>query len=215
MRAQSAAALLRKAVSAGEYAPGTKLNEVSVAERLGISRNTLREAFATLSAEGIFLRIPNRGVFIASPTAESIHDLYTARALIEPAALLWAEGLSVPRLDNTVTRAEAALAAGDFHRLGQANQEFHRTVVAGAGSALLDEEMDRLLARMRLVFLQAERTVPEFHRDFVPVNRDIVTLLQAGDRAAAADRLRVSIEETGRRLPALVRAPGTARHAHR
>ncbi|MGO3189669.1 MAG: GntR family transcriptional regulator, partial [Corynebacterium variabile] len=87
MRAQSVAAVLRHAVSAGEYSPGEKLNEVAVADKLGISRNTLREGFAALAADGIVDRIPNRGVFIASPGSEDIRNLYRARAVVEPGAL--------------------------------------------------------------------------------------------------------------------------------
>jgi DNA-binding FadR family transcriptional regulator len=76
MRALSVASMIRRAVSAGQYAPGAKLNEVATAERLGVSRNTLREGFALLDADGIIDRVPNRGVFIATPTPESVRDLY-------------------------------------------------------------------------------------------------------------------------------------------
>ncbi|AGP30201.1 GntR family transcriptional regulator [Corynebacterium terpenotabidum] len=230
MRAQSVAAVLRHAVSAGEYAPGTKLNEVAVAEKLGISRNTLREGFATLAADGIIDRIPNRGVFIASPTSDDILSLYRARAVIEPGALQWGDALDVDTLDRIVADAEAsvsaasvassaALAASDTSAASAeaeapvptpaatalANQLFHRTVVEAAGSALLNEEMDRLLARMRLVFLTVERVRPGLHSDFVPVNRQIVTLLQAGDRAGAAEALQVSLVKTGTSLASTLR----------
>ncbi|MGP9725115.1 GntR family transcriptional regulator [Corynebacterium sp. AOP40-9SA-29] len=204
MRAQSASTRLRHAVSAGEYAPGAKLNEVVLAQQLGVSRNTLRESFATLAADGIIDRIPNRGVFIASPTAEDIGDLYRERAVIEPAALLWGEMLDAAALDQVVSDAERHLALGNLTELGLANQQFHRTVVTAAGSRLLDQEMDRLLARMRLVFLLAERADPEFHRPFVATNRQIVTLLQAGDRPGAASALRTSITDTGHSLPSLI-----------
>ncbi|MGO1948910.1 MAG: GntR family transcriptional regulator [Mycobacteriaceae bacterium] len=204
MRAQSVSTRLRRAVSAGEYPPGAKLNEVVLAGHLGVSRNTLRESFAMLAADGIIDRIPNRGVFIASPTAGDIRDLYRERAVIEPAALLWGEFLDVGVLDHTVSDAERHLAIDDLKEVGLANQRFHRAVVKASGSQLLDEEMDRLLARMRLIFLLAEKADPDFHRAFVPVNRGTVTLLQAGDRQAAADAVRTNIRETGERLPGLI-----------
>lgn len=206
MRAQSVAAALRHAVSAGEYSPGEKLNEVAVAEKLGISRNTLREGFATLTADGLVDRIPNRGVFIASPTADDILSLFRARAVVEPGALLWGDALDVDALDRVVTDAEASLTTGGgTAATALANQTFHRTVVAAAWSGLLNEEMDRLLARMRLVFLTVEQVRPALHSDFVPVNRQIVTLLQAGDRAGAAATLRASLVETGESMAALLR----------
>lgn len=207
MRAQSVAAALRHAVSAGEYSPGEKLNEVTTADRFSVSRNTLRESFALLDADGIIDRIPNRGVFIATPTAESVRDLYRAREIIEPGALLWGPALDTAALDGmetAVRSAEAGLTAGDFTAVGLGNQKFHRAVVFAAGSTLLDDEVDRLLARMRLAFLLAERANPEFHRPFVAVNRSITELVATGDRTAAADRLRASISTTGAELEQLV-----------
>jgi DNA-binding GntR family transcriptional regulator len=203
MRAQSVAAALRHAVSAGEYSPGEKLNEVAVAVKLGVSRNTLREVFAALAADGIVDRIPNRGVFIASPTAGDILDLFRARAVIEPGALLWGDAPDVDTLARIVGDAEAPSAAGT-QDVALANQDFHRTIVAIAGSDLLNEEMDRLLARMRLVFLTVEQVRPALHSEFVPVNREIVTLLRAGDRAGAAEALRASLVETGDSMATLV-----------
>lgn len=212
MRAQSVAAALRQAVSAGEYSPGEKLNEVIVAEKMGISRNTLREGFAGLAAEGIIDRIPHRGVFIASPTAADVLSLFRARAVVETGAVLWGTELDVDALDRIVSTAEAAETADvesvdsvdSAAAIALANQEFHRTLVGAAGSALLDEEMDRLLARMRLVFLTVERVRPNLHGDFVAVNRQIVTMLRDGDRDAAAAMLRASLVETGETLAAIV-----------
>ncbi|MGP5622474.1 GntR family transcriptional regulator [Candidatus Corynebacterium faecigallinarum] len=209
MRAQSVAAALRQAVSAGEYSPGEKLNEVIVAEKMGISRNTLREGFASLAAEGIIDRIPHRGVFITSPTAADVLSLFRARAVVEPGAVLWGAELDVDALDRIVSTAEAAETADvesvdSAAAIALANQEFHRALVGAAGSALLDEEMDRLLARMRLVFLAVERVRPNLHGDFVAVNRQIVTMLRDGDRDAAAAMLRASLVETGETLAAIV-----------
>ena len=212
MRAQSVAAALRQAVSAGEYSPGEKLNEVIVAEKMGISRNTLREGFAGLAAEGIIDRIPHRGVFITSPTAADVLSLFRARAVVETGAVLWGAELDVDALDRIVSTAEAAETADvesvdsvdSAAAIALANQEFHRTLVGAAGSALLDEEMDRLLARMRLVFLTVERVRPNLHGDFVAVNRQIVTMLRDGDRDAAAAMLRASLVETGETLAAIV-----------
>ncbi|WP_297008896.1 GntR family transcriptional regulator [uncultured Corynebacterium sp.] len=212
---------MRRAISAGEYSPGAKLNEVAVAEQLGVSRNTLREGFAELAADGIVDRIPHRGVFIASPTPTDILALYRARAVVEPGALLWGDALNVDALDRVVADAEASLAthdtgtgltdgaaatghSGSTGATALANQVFHRTVVEAAGSDLLNGEMDRLLARMRLVFLTAQKTRPTLHSEFVPVNRRIVTLLRAGDRAGAAETLRASLTATGEDLAATV-----------
>ena len=117
--------------------------------------------------------------------------------MFEPGALLWGDAPDVDALDRIVADAEVSSDSGASSSVALANQAFHRTIVAAAGSALLNEEMDRLLARMRLVFLTVEQVRPALHSDFVPVNRRIVELLRTGDRAGAAEALRASLVETG------------------
>lgn len=85
------ASVLRNRIAAGELTPGSKLSEHSLSTSLGVSRNTLRQAFTTLAGESIVTRIPNRGVFVASPRVEEVHEIYRVRRTIEPAAVLWGE----------------------------------------------------------------------------------------------------------------------------
>jgi DNA-binding GntR family transcriptional regulator len=73
---------LRRAVFEGELEAGTPLREVALAESLGVSRPTLREALAMLVAEGLATREPNRGVSVASPDPESVRDVARARAVL-------------------------------------------------------------------------------------------------------------------------------------
>ncbi|MFJ3957386.1 GntR family transcriptional regulator [Arthrobacter sp. NPDC090010] len=187
--AQWVAAVLRQRIADGELTPGTKLPEEALREALGVSRNTLREAFATLHAERVVHRIPNRGVFVAHPTAEDVREIYRVRKLVEPAALLWASELDLEGLRAIVTRAREAMAVMDVPGMAGANQEFHRTILRGAGSGRLDVLMEQVLAEMRLVFA-AMGWDPRFHAPYVEGNERIVQLLTAGDRALASEYLR-------------------------
>lgn len=200
MRADSAASAIRKAISAGDFEPGEQLIESDLAERLEVSRNTLREAFAMLISDGVLVRIKNRGVFIASLGAEDIRDLYLARAadlVVELIDVVVLPPRDRRRLDG---RAEAALAEGRTGDVALANQQFHRRIVAGMGSRTLDETMDRLLAQMRLVFLQVLKKEPGFHGDFVAVNRHVVDLMSVGRYDEAATVLHGSLVRTGRQV---------------
>ena len=64
--ADRVAAELRLQLAEGLLLPGARLTESTIAEDLGVSRNTVREAFAELAAERLVVRHPNRGVFVAS-----------------------------------------------------------------------------------------------------------------------------------------------------
>lgn len=196
MRPIVATETLRQEISSGRFRPGQKLNETDLAASLGISRNTLRESFATLTSQGILTRIPNRGVFICAPTKDHARDLYLARAQLEPAAVLWGEFLDIDSLDAVVMRAERARNSGDFHVCADHNQIFHQQVVEATGSEITADFMRRVMAVMRLAFLQIAEQVPEFHREFVSQNREIVTILREGDRSRAAEVLRADLLAT-------------------
>ncbi|RNE48438.1 GntR family transcriptional regulator [Corynebacterium alimapuense] len=206
MRANTTASGILRAISAGDFEPGEQLVEVDMAKRFGVSRNTLREAFATLIADGSLVRIKNRGVFIASPSAHDGQDLFLARAAIEPAAICWGSQHDVDKLAELVSTAEWLLERGNTDQVAELNQRFHRQLVAGMGSGLLNETMDRLLAQMRLVFLQVLKKQPDFHDDYVESNRRLVDLMVEGKNAEAAALLHDSLVHTGQRIQELLEA---------
>ncbi|WP_411375512.1 GntR family transcriptional regulator [Arthrobacter sp. MPF02] len=185
------ASVLRNRIAAGELAPGAKLSEQSLSSALGVSRNTLRQAFTTLAEESIVRRIPNRGVFVASPGAEDVREIYRVRRTIEPAAVLWGH-ITPEKLDAmeaVVLRAQAARDAGSVAEMADANQAFHKEVVDLTGSETLRTLMDRVLAEMRLVF-HAMSAAPDFHSHYVDRNVLLVRRLRAGENEKAAAELR-------------------------
>ena len=205
MHSQSAIAhsALLDGIASGTYLPGEKLNEVNVAQSLGISRNTLREAFATLVSEGLLERIPNRGVFIAEPTREDLADMYAARMVLEPGALLWGRREGLDELDGIVASAEKLRdSAGsnaseeDIRAIADANQDFHRAIVASAGSAGLNHSMDRILAQMRLGFARANRLNHQFHVEFIAQNRTVTDLIAEQRWELAANQLAGFLQRT-------------------
>ena len=180
-----AASMLRDRISAGQLAPGAKLSEEPLCEVLGVSRNTLREAFATLAGEHVVTRIPNRGVFVARPTADDIREIYRVRRFLEPAALTWSTASTTDALHAAIARARAARRAGSGSGMASANQDFHAGIVALTGSDRLNAQMTQVLAEMRLVF-HSMVADPLFHAPYIDDNAVILEQLEAGDRPAAA-----------------------------
>ncbi|GAA2543275.1 GntR family transcriptional regulator [Winogradskya consettensis] len=182
---------LRNAMINGELAPGTRLSETSLTGPLKVSRNTLREAFSTLIEEGLLVRQPHRGVFVASLSPAQIADIYRVRVLLECSALSQAP-TDPPRaagLRTAVDDAGRAASAGDWRAVGTANMHFHEQIVALAGSPRLDSWMRQLTAELRLAFVAAPD--PEaLHRPFVAMNDAITSTYEAGDANRAADMLR-------------------------
>lgn len=184
-----AADVLRRRIAEGELLPGDKLSEQALAESLGLSRNTLRESFTLLNSELIITRIPNRGVFVASPDAADVREIYAVRRTVEPACVAWGPEIDVQQLDKIIGEARRALAANDIQQMANANQAFHKQLVASSDSELLQELMGRVLARMRLVF-HTMSDAPDFHSHYVERNAALLELLAEGKRMEAAEKLR-------------------------
>ena len=177
---------LRLQLAEGVLLPGTRLTESTIAEDLGVSRNTVREAFAELASERLVVRHPNRGVFVASLEAGDIHDVYTVRRVIEVSAIRGggsAEAVAAVRA--AVEEGKIAAAANDDEGLGTANQHFHKAIVALAGSRRLNTIMSQVLAEMRLFFHKATMDA-HFYSGYLKDNEEICVALEAGrlDRAA-------------------------------
>lgn len=177
---------LRTRIIEGDLRPGTRLSEERIGQALGVSRNTLREAFQLLGHEGLVVREFNRGVFVTSLDADDVRDLYRIRRILEVAAVRACAQVDVDLsgVRETVDEGGRAAAAEDWRALGSANMHFHAELTALVGSRRVDESMRQILAEMRLVFatMADPRT---FHEPYLERNATIVALLEAGQHEAA------------------------------
>lgn len=188
-RDETLADALRQRIIAGEFAPGTRLSESSLAELFGVSRNTLREAFRVLAEQGLIEHVPHRGVSVASPGVADVVDIYRARRMIQPPALAAASALhpAVADMRAAVEASEAGLEARDWRAVGTSNMAFHAAVVALADSPRLARLFRDVAAELRLAFLEIDS--PEaLHAPFVSRNRQLLeTFLDDGGPAAARE----------------------------
>jgi DNA-binding GntR family transcriptional regulator len=108
----------------------------------------LREAFTILTADSIVKRIPNRGVFVAAPGIEEVREIYNLRCMIEPGAALWGHPTAaiLDSMTEAIRVSHRAHEAEDIMAMANANQTFHKAVVLLAGSATLEQLIERVLA---------------------------------------------------------------------
>ncbi len=181
---------LRQKITQGELSPGQRLSEQALSESLGISRNTLREAFRTLTRDGLVKHAPNRGVFVAIPSIASIIDIYRVRRLIECQAL----GQAYPRhpakkkMREAVETALRCRTTDDWRGVGTANMVFHMAIVELADSERLNLLFAPVLAELRLAF-GLLRDAEFLHAPYVDMNVNILALAEAGEFARAAAAL--------------------------
>lgn len=189
---------LRARIAEGHFTPGSKISESTLATDLGVSRNTLREAFRLLTHDGLLVHEFNRGVFVADVTSEDVRDVYRFRRIIEPGAvrqLRRADRFRLGDLAAAVRAGRSAVQAGAWTEAGTANGRFHTSLVALAGSPRLDAAMHRLMAELRLVF--ASLADPRaLHEPFVERNGALLAVMEQGEFAQAADDLDGYLEDS-------------------
>jgi DNA-binding GntR family transcriptional regulator len=199
--AERVAGILRERIIEGYFRPGTRLVEDSICSALGVSRNTLREAFRLLTHERLLSHELNRGMFVRKLSVQDVADIYRLRKLVECAAVRAVnappEGLH--RATAAVEDGERALGNRDWQALGTANLVFHQALVALAGSPRIDELMRGVLAELRLVFhVMADSR--RFHEPYLSRNREILGWLEKGDGPAAERLLSTYLDDAERQL---------------
>lgn len=195
---------LRSLVMSGAFEANTRLPEVALAERLGISRTPLRQAMDRLIAEGLLERIETGGCRVARFTLDDINDAIELRGVIEgTAARLAAERGVDPRklaeAEAILDRIDVALTGAatiDFDAYVKENAAFHRHLAGLAGSSVVRREVERV-SQLPLAspssFLREQELIPDFANSLVRAqhqHRAIIDAIRAreGSRAEALGR---------------------------
>ncbi|WP_369380994.1 GntR family transcriptional regulator [Streptomyces sp. cg36] len=199
--AERVADILRGRIADGFFPPGERLAEDGIGRALGVSRNTLREAFRLLTHERLLVHELNRGVFVRMLAVDDVEDIYRTRRLVECAVV---QGLGRPpyalrALAEAVAHGERSARAHDWKGVSTANIHFHRELVALAGSARTDELMRGVLAELRLAFHVVDDP-KRLHQPYLVRNREILAALEAGERTAALALLADYLDDSRRQL---------------
>ncbi|WP_274555846.1 GntR family transcriptional regulator [Streptomyces spiramyceticus] len=199
--AERVADILRTRIAEGYFPPGERLSEDSIGKALGVSRNTLREAFRLLTHERLLVHELNRGVFVRILAVEDVEDIYRIRRLVECAVVrgLGTPPFAVAGLDKAVTDGERAAGNRDWKGVSTANIHFHRELVALAASPRTDELMRSVLAELRLAF-HVVADPRRLHEPYLVRNRKILECLRAGDSAAAEQLLAGYLDDSRTQL---------------
>lgn len=175
---------LRRAVFDGELESGTALREVALAESLGVSRPTVREALAVLVAEGLAIREPNRGVTVSSPDPDSVRDICRARLVLEGAGVRrWATASEELRdaVRTSLVRYTTAVRSGaSYQQLNGRHLAFHVALVGLSDSPRLVAMAESLMVELKLALAQVDRIRRNAH-DQADSHTALVMLLERGD----------------------------------
>lgn len=192
----SAVAVLRNMIISGVLAPGERLNERALCERLAVSRTPVREAIKTLTQEGLLRALPNR-----SPVVAPL-DAAETRALIEVVSTV--EGLAGELAAARITDTELAelgilhYTMLRHHSLDElpgyfeANKAFHRRIVECAANPVLLWVWELLALRVDRV-RYASNLWPQRWRKATDEHAEILKRLGAHDAAGTAAAMRAHV----------------------
>lgn len=211
-RSTSAAAAVRRAILDGRLPPGSRINEVHIAAELGFSRGPLREGLRALEEEGLIVKQPYRGAFVAEVGPEAIEEIASLRVRLEPFAI----ELALPKLRaqhgrtalNELERElEASAAAGDTANCIDVHLRLHRLVYELSGHKLLLDNWRSWESQLRIYFALDASTFTSL-TDLVEDHRRLIELLLSGTPDEIENEIHTHV------LRAADHAAATVREAH-
>jgi DNA-binding GntR family transcriptional regulator len=173
---------LRGAILRGEYKPGEELQQVPLAEELGVSRTPLREAFRLLQREGLLEASPNRSYRVTAFSAADLEELYVTFLPLQALAIR----LTIPRLESEdiatmhgdLAQMDHYAQTHDIEAWERPHRDFHRRLVQHAGRRVVDllDELSDHAGRYRRVYLEGTSygfdAAAEEHREILAACRE-------------------------------------------
>jgi len=156
---------VRAMIADGTLQPGERVNEQALAAKLGVGRNSAREALRSLERSGLVRIVPNRGAEVRKVSLEAALDLYDVRAgIARTAGRLAAARLEADeetRLLGLMDQMEGALKARDGSTYHKLNTEFHDLLMDIAKNPRLIELNDTIEAELSLYLRKGVYTMAQ------------------------------------------------------
>lgn len=177
----------------GALPAGSRINEVHLAQQLGVSRTPLREALSRLEQEAALISRPRIGRFVVPLALDEFRQIYAIRPLLDPEALRLAGLPSVERLERLRGLNARMARAPGADQIIALDDEWHRLLIADCPNRVLLDLIDQFILRTRRyeVALMRERrnvAVAAANHD------DIIEALAARDLTAGCEALRSNLQ---------------------
>jgi DNA-binding GntR family transcriptional regulator len=193
---EAVVAQLSRMIIEGALAPGTRLNERMLCDKLGVSRTPLREGFRVLAAQGLITLLPNRGAVVPELDVADIAETFEVVAGLEAmsgelacARVTDQEVNEIRALHYEMLACHAVRDLPGYYRL---NRQIHDAINRAARNGVLRQTYTNINSR-----LQALRFRSNFDRDkwdaAVREHSEMIEALDARDGARLAAILRAHV----------------------
>jgi len=194
---------IRDSIVSGSLKAGSRVSEPELADRYGISRTPIREAFRQLESEGYLTVIPRRGAIVSELSPKDVEEFYAIKSIMEGyAARCACEKLHVKDLDRlqAINNKLADLArAGDIKHFFKIHNDFHELFIKAADNEKLHELIAGLVTKFqRLRFTSL--SLPGRMEVSVQEHEKIIDAFRKKDADLAETLVRKNAEYGGRVL---------------
>ena len=194
---------LEEEIATGQLQPGERLDEVSLANRFGVSRTPIREALRTLASSGLVEIRPRRGAAVASFSLAALSEMFEAMAELEAlCARLAARRMTEEERDALAAAHEACVAAarsGDADQYYFANVRFHELIYEGSHNGYLAEQV-RALRRRLHPYRRLQLRVRGRIESSLAEHAAVVAAIRAADQTGSEAALRAHVAIQGERF---------------
>ncbi len=184
---------LRQAIITGEFAPGERLMEITLAERLGVSRTPVREAIRKLELEGLVVMIPRKGAEVAKITEERLRDVLEVRCALEELSAT----LACQRIDEEGKERLAACHAafvravkmGDALEIANQDEAFHECIFEQTRNDRLLQIIHNLKEQMYRYRMEYVKDA-SYREELVAEHEKLLEAILSGDTQTATEVMR-------------------------
>lgn len=172
------------AIRSGKLRPGERIVEANLAQMLGVSRGSLREALKALEAQHLIETHRSRGSFVARVTREQMVQMMVARAALEGMAARLVAERADPRALQGLARLRKGMAqaakAGQLQQARDLNMRFHEGVCEAAGNEFILRSWRSLSDLLRL-FMHENKAFEQSIATVLDNNMQLFSALKTGD----------------------------------
>lgn len=188
---------LRQAILKGELAPGERLMEIQLADRLGVSRTPIREAIRKLELEGLVLMIPRKGAKVARISEKSLRDVLEVRRSLEELAIELAcqrmDEEAVEELEKKQEEFRNAVLKGNAMEIAETDEAYHDVIFKGTCNDRLVQMINNLreqMYRYRLEYIKDK----DKRQALVAEHENILEAVRRGRVTDAKEAMREHID---------------------
>ncbi len=184
---------IRESILKGQLKPGEKVAEPELAERFGISRTPIREAFRQLESEGYLTVIPRKGAVVTALSERAVEEFYAIKSILEGyAAQMAAENMDdkdIEKLEAINQRLQELADEGDVKTFFRVHNEFHEVFIRAAGNEKLLELINQLMLKFNR-FRLASLSLPGRMEISVKEHEKIIKAFKRKDGSQADNLVR-------------------------